>query len=175
MVRIPLILKLPNGNPAGRRVEAIARTIDVVETVLDVLGLPPMEQSQGASLRPLWTAGSEPERLALSEASAWGFEKKAVRTGRYKYIVTIDEPTVRARGRQFIPAQPQDRELYDLLDDPSERRNLLEDPGNPRALTTAAELDAALRRMVPKQLGRTERAHLDAETVEKLKALGYLE
>ena len=42
-----------------------------------------------------------------------------LRTERYKYIVTVDEPTVRTRGRQYVPAEPRIQELYDLLADPT--------------------------------------------------------
>ncbi|UCF34239.1 MAG: sulfatase, partial [Phycisphaerales bacterium] len=128
MVKVPLIIKLPDQAHAGSRIATQVRIIDLMPTVLDVLGIRLRKsEMQGLSLRPLWEEPAKQEdRLAVSEALSQLDEKKSVRTDRYKYIVTSDEYTVRRHGRKYLPEEPHEKELYDLRRDPSERVNLLE-------------------------------------------------
>ena len=46
---IPLAIKFPNQQHAGRRVERLVRTIDIAPTLLDAIGLPPLEKAEGVS------------------------------------------------------------------------------------------------------------------------------
>ena len=50
--RIPLAIKFPRGQYAGRRVERLVRSIDLAPTLLDVLSLPPLEKAEGVSRLP---------------------------------------------------------------------------------------------------------------------------
>ncbi len=176
LVHIPLVMKLPSSAHAGSRVAAPVRLIDVYPTVLDVLGLARGAAAiEGESLRPLW---EHPERAgartALVEATAFDYELKAVRTARRKYIVGATAATVAAQGRQHVPEDPKLRWLFDLGKDPKETANLLTPPV-PDALAAEAELfQRMLRALVPLSLGVTDRTRLDDETVERLRALGYV-
>jgi len=178
MVRVPLIVKLPQSYAAGTRVGEVAGTVDVMPTILDVLGVDPGDAVlQGRSLAPAW-AGSPADRppgTAFTEATARKDEKKSLRTGRYKYILSVDAETVKEHGRGFLPPdRPLAPELYDLEADPRERRNLLQ--GRPsRAISAlAARFDRELRAHVASQEGRAEATNLDESTVEQLKGLGYM-
>ena len=62
----------------GKRVKAVTRGIDVMPTVLDVLGLPLPDHLQGTSLRGLWEGRPEPPRLAVSESLSTPNEKKVM-------------------------------------------------------------------------------------------------
>lgn len=172
MVRIPLILKLPRGEQRGHRVSAVSRTIDVMPTILAELSLPIPERVQGSSLRPLWEHPRQEGRVAYSESLAIESEAKSVRTGRYKYIVSIDAKDVAARGRTSIPPHPSLVELYDLESDPREKRTLLmgNDPTDP----IVARLDALLRHRASQPGGHTQPTQLDAATLEGIRALGYV-
>jgi len=174
LVHVPLVLRLPRGARAGTRVASVVRTIDVFPTVLDVAGLPPVGGIEGTSLRSTWESSETVGRVALAEAAAFGSEKKAVRKGPFKYIVTIDAATT-ARGRNYLPPQYLSRELYDLDRDPAERRNLLAGAAHGSMEAVAGELDRELRERVARRLGRTDLASIDDTTVEKLKALGYVQ
>ena len=57
---------------------------------------------------PLLTGAADPPRVALSEALLFADEKRSLRDERFKYIVW-------ANGKE---------ELYDLLADPAEQRDL---------------------------------------------------
>jgi tetratricopeptide (TPR) repeat protein len=153
--RVPLILAGP-GLPAGAVVERLARLADVTPTLLALAGLPPLERSSGASLLPLLGAAPEAEpRLAWVETLATQLDLGwspllGVRTSDHKYV-----------------RAPQP-ELYELATDPGETRNLAaQEPGLVARLDALVEARAAGRTAAP-NLG------VDAETAERLRALGYL-
>jgi len=169
LLRVPLVLKLPYQDHADTRVRAVTDAIDVMPTVLDALGLQMPEEMQGMSLRGLWEGRAWPPRLAVSESLSSRHEKKAVRSDRYKYIVSTTAEEVDRHGRAFIPEHPSARELYDLRSDPGEKVNLLAGPAARRPGAEEA-LDRALRQAVAAR-GASDKATLSATTVEELKAL----
>jgi arylsulfatase A-like enzyme len=176
MIHVPLIIKLPDGKPAGRRVTALSRAIDVMPTILDVLGLPsnsaPM---QGTSLRPLWQGRGDDARQAVTESLAVDDrESKSLSSARYAYIVSISREQLTGHGRAFIPARPARVELYDLAADPAEHHDLLVRP-TPEAERVAAQYDRELRRLVTERIGRADSGPLDSKTIRRLEALGYVE
>jgi arylsulfatase A-like enzyme len=171
---VPLVLKLPYQRHAGTRVAAVSGAIDVMPTVLDVLGLPLPGQMQGTSLRGLWEGRPEAPRLPLSESLSTRNEKKGVRSSRYKYIVSSTAAEVEQYGRTFIPDHPSARELYDLAVDPAEAVNLLRQPDAPEAQRVAAVLDAALRRALS-TTGSSDKVNVPRTAVEALRSLGYVQ
>ena len=185
MVGVPLIVKLPHQAHAGTRVRPPAPAVDVMPTILDVLGIPAAAAAgmEGRSLRPMWEGRETGGRYAFSEALAYESEQKSVRTDRYKYILEVPEGEVERHGRRYLPATPA-WQLFDLASDPGERHNLLPPRGRSPATAVHAGapvpaslvegLDAELRRYVAQHFGATDTAALPAETVEKLKALGYV-
>ena len=70
-MRIPLVLRFPPRIPAGTRVDAQVRNVDILPTVLDVLALPIPEQASGASLLPLVEGGPGVNRDDLPERVAY--------------------------------------------------------------------------------------------------------
>ncbi len=174
MIRIPLIVKLPGSAPESLRIPEVTASIDVMPTILDILGVPVPPEVQGRSLRPLWEGqGGWSPRPALSESLSEVEEKKSLRASRYKYIVSIDAATVAKEGRSHLPPDPP-AALYDLVEDPGERRELLagaeEEATTQRARTMAQEL----RRRIA-EVGKAEEGWLSPETREGLEALGYVE
>ncbi len=155
-LHIPLIVKGP-GVPAGLRVKQQVRTIDVLPTILDLLGGAPPPACQGASAvpafsgRPLRSSVSYSETLYPKINMGWA-ELRGIRTDRWKYI------------RAPKP------ELYDLAQDPRELRNVIGEHQK-----EADELDAELRRYA--RTDRPEKVEtntLDAKTMAQLKSLGYV-
>jgi arylsulfatase A-like enzyme len=155
-MHIPLIVAGP-AVPA-RVVAEQVRIVDVMPTVLELLGERPPASVQGASLLPL--ARGEPlSLLALGESwypryhYGWS-ELVSVQDGRYK-LIRAPRP-----------------ELFDLREDPRETVNLA--ARDPQRTETMA---GALARLLAQQ-GANAAAHkpaaMDAETAEKLEALGYV-
>jgi arylsulfatase A-like enzyme len=157
-VRVPMILRLPDAAHAGRVVDQPVSLIDVVPSILDYLDLDPPPEAQGTSLLPLIDNDDKdrgPVYLAVSRAEPG---LRAVRQGSWKYIRDLGGP----RG---------DR-LFDLATDPGERRDVrLEEPAKARQL--ASQLDEFLAH-VPISV-QPELEEVDAETLDELRALGYVE
>jgi arylsulfatase A-like enzyme len=113
LVHVPLIVKFPKGQDAGKRVRQQVRAVDVLPTVLQSLGLP-VPGPPAVSGVPLQrtVAGGAPELPALSEISHRGFVAHGMRTGQDKYVQRFS---------------PEEDELYfDLLKDPKEQASQLE-------------------------------------------------
>jgi arylsulfatase A-like enzyme len=154
-IRVPLLIKLPRQQSAGRRVATPVQHIDVVPTILDVSKLSPRPALQGRSLRPLFTGGTIAEKGLYAEAlySRYHFgwsELYALTDARYSFIRAPRE------------------ELYDLQRDPGERQNLASDRESTRvAMRNALEqLSAGARIDAP--------GDVSAEARERLRALGYV-
>ena len=174
MVRVPLIVKLPRAVPEARRIAEVTASIDVMPTILDVLGVGVPPEVQGRSLRPLWEDHTAWEaRPALSESLSEEEEKKGLRSGRYKYVVSIDGATVATEGRSHLPEKPK-AALYDLAEDPEELRDLLTDTQSDTATEQARTLAEELRHRLS-QVGESEEGWLSPEAREGLEALGYVE
>ncbi len=156
-MRVPWLLRGP-GVPAGAVVEEPARSIDLVPTVLDLLGMRERcGRCQGRSLVPAFEGKELPPEVSYAETYfprlnlGWS-ELRSLRAGEWKYI-EAPEP-----------------ELYRIASDPGETRNLAsENPGKLREL--ASEL--ARLEHATEGTGSTEKV-VDAETRAVLRSLGYL-
>jgi arylsulfatase A-like enzyme len=116
-VRVPLIARWPGRIPAGRRCDALVECIDLAPTVLDAAGLPIEPAMQGRSLLPLLTGTSDAGR-----DDVWCEYFNAMPGGEWASMVrTAERKLVKCHGGD-------DGELYDLVNDPHERRNLWRRP-----------------------------------------------
>jgi arylsulfatase A-like enzyme len=157
VLRVPLMIRAPSLEP--RRVAALVRLIDVMPTVLDLLGLP-APASDGVSLTPLMN-GERQDLEAYAESiypQRFGWSPiRSLRDGRFKLI---DAP------------RP---ELYDLERDPFEQTNVYTDRP-----TTAAALNRRLAAMAsggrswPESAATRQGAPPPPEVRERLAALGYV-
>lgn len=154
-LRIAFLLSGP-GVPPGLRVTPQARTIDLLPTILKLMGSPAPAGIEGVSLVPLFsgkdadTAISYAETLYPKINLGWA-ELRAIRTNQWKYV------------RAPKP------ELYDLSRDPGEANNVLaQHPAEVRKLE--AQLVAASRSAGPEKVETTP---MDERTLAQLKSLGY--
>jgi arylsulfatase A-like enzyme len=179
LVHVPLIVKLPQQARAGTRVSAVTRLIDVMPTILDVAGVTPTsKRMQGESLRPLWEGPRlAPERVAFIEALAGNAEAKAMRSATRKYVVSVPASVASKHGRAYVPTPPETEMLFDMERDPKELRNLLAPKPKPTPANAkeARAMLSDLRRVLAERVGAPEEGVIDAETIEQLKALGYIE
>jgi arylsulfatase A-like enzyme/Flp pilus assembly protein TadD len=161
-IHVPLLLSVPGGRFApGLRIKPQVRTIDILPTLLDLLGIETPRDVQGTSLLPLVR---DPRREWRHEALVdsrfnelhYGWAPlRALRDGRYKYV---EAPTP---------------ELYDLQADPGETRNLAaSDPS--RAQDMRSGLARLADAMSATDLGRSAASHLAPEARAALQALGYV-
>ena len=160
VVRVPFMILAPFDSVRARRVTDSVRSIDMMPTVLDMLGIRmgAPEEVEGRSLVPLMTgAAREMGLTAYSEAVypryhyGWS-ELRAITAGRFKYI---DAP------------RP---ELYDLEHDPGEAHNLYD---SRRSL--AGRLAEEVRGLRKRSNTSTKApVDVDPEARARLAALGYI-
>ena len=116
-IRVPLVIKLPHEGGVGKRVENRVELVDVLPTLLQVVGIEVPAEVQGESLLGMMKAGNGEaaelfrDRPAYSESdyphTAFGWSaERSLRTGKYLYI------------------QAPRQELYDQTADPNEVHDL---------------------------------------------------
>src|SRR5947199_7128819 len=111
-MHVPLLIRTPFDSTTGHRVADTVRSIDIVPTALELLGIRATDRLEGTSVVPLMTGAKKELGLAAySEAIyprfhfGWS-DLRALTAGRYKYV-----------------AAPRP-ELYDLQQDPKESKNI---------------------------------------------------
>jgi arylsulfatase A-like enzyme len=152
LIHVPLIVKLPGSAHAGHRVAEQVALVDLAPTLEELLGAAPRADREldGASLCDLLNGGPPPAReWVFSEYQ----QKVAVRSGRWKYIVT-----------------PKKARLFDLQADPGETRDVLGE--HPELGQELAERVRAS--FVERERRAGDRVELDEETVRSLTELGYM-
>jgi choline-sulfatase len=148
LIRVPLVLRLPDGGGAGTRMSTPVSHADVVPTLLALAGAPP---APGLVGRNLLVPGEE--RDAISELLYRYGEARTLVRDRQKLVVT-HEGERRQTG------------LFDLDADPGEH--------DPRAAdgALATALDARVQAEMRARSAAAE-APVDDETRRRLQALGY--
>ncbi|MCA9300911.1 MAG: sulfatase, partial [Phycisphaerales bacterium] len=102
-IRVPCVMRWPNGLDAGRRVDDAISMIDILPTIAGLVGVAPPDVVDGVDVLRTLRGGAGPERL-LRFDQARG-ERGAMIRGRWKYHVVSGE-------------------LYDLHVDPGEKWNV---------------------------------------------------
>jgi arylsulfatase A-like enzyme len=159
VIRVPLIIRAPFETMRGRRVADPVRIVDVVPTVLDLVGETVPSDTDGQTLSPLMNGAVKELGLEAYSESRYGFDRfgwsplTALRRGSLKLIVA---------------PRP---ELYDLASDPHESTNLYSQ--------RAAAATAMSKRL--HQIGQPGGAQqpaqvpvIDPAALGRLAALGYV-
>jgi arylsulfatase A-like enzyme/Flp pilus assembly protein TadD len=158
-LRIAFLMSGP-GIPSGKRIKQQVRSVDFLPTVLNLMGGEAPSNVQGVSLVPAFSGSTVRTEISYEEtlfpklSMGWS-ELRGIRTSHWKYI------------RAPKP------ELYDLVHDPHETTNVIE-----QQRAEARKLDAQLQRIVSPDGGdapeKVKTSLVDPRTVDQLKSLGYL-
>jgi arylsulfatase A-like enzyme/Flp pilus assembly protein TadD len=154
---VPLLVRTPWGL-TGRNPSRVSG-VDLMPTVLELVGLPPEPGLDGRSLaRALFDPQAALGHVAYSETYFpryhFGWQQlRGLRDDRWSYI---DAP---------------EPELYDLAADPGEAKNVFKSES-----AHAETLRVAMERLAQSASGRAspERQGLDPDTLQRLAALGYV-
>jgi arylsulfatase A-like enzyme/Tfp pilus assembly protein PilF len=158
--RVPFVIRAPGDRVRGRRVADPVRVVDMMPTVLELLGIERPKEVSGVSLLPLMTGeqielGLEGYAEAMYPLHHYGWsDLRALRAGRYK---AIDAP------------RP---ELYDLQEDPGETRNIFDTRRTlgDQMVSRLRQMDQAFRKVSVPQSAQD----VDPEVRARLAALGYV-
>ncbi|MGH7475317.1 MAG: sulfatase-like hydrolase/transferase [Longimicrobiales bacterium] len=190
--RVPLVFIAPGRLPEGVRIREAVSLIDLLPTVLDLAGLPPLERTQGRSLVPLMRGDAnwetrpvileQVERDVLTDELTGHIE---MIDGRWGASLEIwpergpREPPVQpsrweAKARLHVDGQPR-LLLYDLWEDPFTRANV-----NDRYPELVEKYMRLLEEQWQAHLAMAAlyepagSVELSAEQLETLRALGYI-
>lgn len=176
IIRVPLVIRLPNGRHGGKRIATQVSLLDLLPTILGLVETKPRKKVAGKSLLPL----IEGQTKALHPhvfASQGIFDQFMVRTDEWKLIKLIPGSAEQKQAWRTFPGADLDDpdkvfwELYRHQDDPAENTNLVEKfPEIKKAL--AAKLEEWMSR--PEDY-RTESVELDPDDLERLREIGYIE
>lgn len=159
LVRVPLVLRLPGTIAPDQRLGGTAGLLDVAPTICDLVGLDVPNAFQGHSLVEAIREGKGLERGMLAHGNFWGEPLASWESGGWKLIMTP------------VPGGEPRVELYDLLNDPEEQRDLAaSNPDDVERLRS--EYEAVREHLAASAHGST--VELSEETQQRLKALGYL-
>lgn len=152
VVRVPLIIKLPDSLDNGPQVvEAQVRSLDILPTVLEVVGIPARPHFEGTSL--VGAALGEDQIPLPAVSQIGGGRQVSLRHSPWKLIR-------KRRGTR----------LYNLCDDPSESRNVQR-----RHKRAFDRLDSKLERMLAARPAKETPYKPTDEEIEQLRALGYVD
>ncbi len=137
-IHLPLILRGPGIAP-GTTVPDLVRSIDVFPTMLDLVGLDTPPGVDGRSLVALMNGEQDAPRLAYADQlNLWDTNARMLAKRPQDDLLHV------MMGQRykliFRPLRPDESELYDLVDDPDEARNLYR-PDHPEAVRLRAELE----------------------------------
>ena len=157
LVAAPLVL-WGRGVPEGVRVPAAVENVDVLPTLLELVGAEPPPELAGESLVP---AMEDPLGAQQEPVFSWVMHQMAVREPDTGWKLLVPTPAGRLRG-----GEPQ---LVHLPSDPEERANRLEE-----APEVAARLFARLERFLAEHVTPSSlNQPASAEHLERLRGLGY--
>ena len=167
----PLIVSLPFSLDSGLVVDTLSENVDIWPTILEILGLPGLEDPDGRSLVPDILAAGDTEHV-MDETDV-AFAQIDQTWGK-----TVLEPRPMVAHNQgpwrliYRSASPRLSELYNKVEDPKEQVNLA--TLEPEVL---AEMNAAageyLESPAPPWGDDTPMLELDEVQLQQLRALGY--
>lgn len=166
VVRVPLILRHPDGGKGGR-VEVPVSNIDFLPTLASIAGLDYVaEATDGVD----WREPFDPDRPLLFTQMTNDLKySMAMRRGDLKFLMWC------------TPKENFEEELYHLGEDPAELDNLIDDP---EFAARADEMYQTWEEMIDQHPctaietaldGGNMLDGLDEEAIEKLRSLGYIQ
>jgi arylsulfatase A-like enzyme len=171
-LHIPLLLRLPDRRGAGTSRERVVENVDLLPTLLDLVGVASPPGVEGRSLVP-WLAKDAPNAEGVALAEIFGREQggeilAAQRTLPLRLQRECSPPQCSPNGSRYpIPLE----QLFDLVAEPGETRDLAAE-----LRELAAELRRELlARYAPRGPERPPLKATDKETLERLRALGYVQ
>jgi arylsulfatase A-like enzyme len=172
VLRIPFALRLPGGEHAGKTVDEQVSLLDVFPTLLDAAGFRVPSDVEGESLAA-WLRGQRSSREAIYSDfyDKRGFNLQVARR-------TPAEKTIQHFNRITHPRRGP-LEYYNLAKDPAETDNRADEDlpqmtAALEAMTTWLELRWRTHRHTELATAGVASIEIDAETQERLKALGYV-
>jgi arylsulfatase A-like enzyme len=161
---VPLVMKLPAGRSAGRRVEERVALADIAPSLLEAAGITAPTTMQSQSLFPLMVT----EKSAINKGTASG---RAIYSETNYGHRAFGWAALRSwREGKYLYVQAPKRELYDQLSDAGALNNLATS-SKPVADTLNSQVEE-FQKIVSST--PSPQSKMDPSQAENLRALGYL-
>ena len=134
-LRVPLFARMPGRLPAGSACDALTAPVDLMPTILSLLGVPVPRTVEGLDLSDAWSAVPGAFEQDGVFTMNFGDNHDLFRDGQ-------EWRGVRTKTRNYARFLDGRRVLHDLGADPLQQRNLVDDPA---WAGEAAALEARLR------------------------------
>ena len=122
-VKAPLIIQANGQFGKNQIIDNLVEFVDLAPTILEALGIDPMNGLQGKSLLPL--LNGEPKRHKNYIFSEFLADNKAmIRTEKWKYIYTSGQHDLAQGYATGKPPSGVLHKLYDMINDPNETTNV---------------------------------------------------
>lgn len=121
-VKVPLIM-VGDGLPKDMTTDAIFEGVDLVPTIIDMLGLPAMEEAQGVSFREL-LAGQKADVKPYACSVFLEDNMAMIASKEWKYVFMTGKRDLGLEYATGSGAPGISHFLYDLVNDPGETTNL---------------------------------------------------
>lgn len=158
LIHVPLVIKFPNGLYKGTIANDLVSLLDLAPTIVERLGIDKPKKWLGSSLLPILAGkkGYNSEGVISEGRIKKGHNIVSYRSKQWKFIINEEKGM---------------RELYDLQQDPSEKKNLAK---------VMPEKVAEFEAEVTKHLSKAKESYAtlpkideDEHLRQRLKALGY--
>ncbi|MBN2134119.1 MAG: sulfatase [Acidobacteria bacterium] len=171
LLRIPVVMKFPDGFGEGARIKSITRNIDITPTVLDYMGIRYKEPMQGVSLTKMINNDEKHDLIFFADGTRYAM---SIRVGDWKLIYNHqrDEKTIKDLG---LNEPKPEFELYNIANDPLEQKDLA--PDNEKKVQEYFELikkSFDLNKNWKRGFIMGQKKALDKDLEEGLRQLGYL-
>jgi arylsulfatase A-like enzyme len=159
LVRAPLIVKLPGPDAGGKVVPNLVENIDIMPSILSVLGVRNVPDMQGADFMKVVDNSKAAWKDYVFGYSIKDKDRAFIRTTRWKIL------TANIHDKQQF-------KMFDLLNDPAEKSNVM---GNPQDITKDLKEKLLAKYARLERPKSQEKVTLTTEEIEKLKSLGYVQ
>jgi len=178
VTHVPLIIKIPGQK--GKTVEGLTQIIDVMPTLLNILGLSVPDGTQGKNLIPMMTGAKESVNEFVFAGSKYEWFRRSfarilypvksinasIRDRRWKLIYEIKE--IKEEG-----SIEETYELFDVLNDPDELHNLID-----KEVTVTSALKRKLSKWSKESRkeffqNKSREIELPEKLIERAKKMGY--
>ena len=153
--RVPLIISTPETRKKGIKCDALVEFVDIYPTICELAGLPVPSNLEGISMLPLFKNPDRPWKKAtfsqFLREGIWSapdgkeYMGRSIRTRKYLYVEWSEWKT----GKKAAV------ELYDLVNDPGENRNIAHEPSSRRVVQKlSGDLKTGWKGALPESTGK---------------------
>ena len=148
--RMPFLVRYPESVPAGQKIDTIIENVDYGPMMLEFAGAEIPESVQGRSFKSILETGKEPEDWKQEAYYRYWMHMAHHDNPGHMGIRTKTHKLIYYYGCNYDGGYrtPPGWELYDLVNDPKEMTNIVDDPASAELVKDLKERLAKLRKDV---------------------------